>query len=270
MPLIKYLNKKCKNQNKYNEESGIKINKLNDDLENFFKEYHVALKNNINKRSNEIIKDKNADEVKKVGGNKKVHTIKRTYLKHIIGDSEQYDSMIDTFRKIIRDLLNILEVKSELVKNYNFLIKLSDNKKSHPKTGVQHTIEILFFIYFIINSDVENKIYMNKMTEFNEMIKPDKEVFDNRLLHKFSRLDSYLSAFTTAKVFLKAFWVFLSTKKLNIADYIPDFKMDTQIVFDHSCFLYCSTIENDFKIFFKKLSTPTLARLFYFVHQQNL
>lgn len=168
------------NQNEYSEKTIVKINKLNQKLKIFFDHYCGVLSNNVNQRWTYSIKDKNADLVKKIIRNKKVNNNKNTRIRELISYTKQQKLMILKFRIIIVNLLLILKVKTKVIKNYIFLLELNKFKRNQLKTGKKQTPELLFFSYFIINSDVENKNYMSIMTKFRKSFKPKQKVISKK------------------------------------------------------------------------------------------
>lgn len=267
LPLIKYLNMKLKNQKDYNEDNFVEIIELNKKLKVFFDKFCNVLSENIKQKSEDNEKNKKDEII--------VEMVKKeeepTQLKAIYFESMKHKSMIFEFREIIVDLLKILKAAPKLITNYEFLLHIGKGKKD-PENNSQYayTKEIMFFIYFIINSDINNVEFMNKISYYNDLINGTTILSEQNLKDIWS-LECYIRNNSTTLVCIDAFEFFLSkTTKPRLSDHIEDFEIEKTIKLYRSNFYYNSKKENANTVVFNKLTSPILLRLFYFLHQQNM
>lgn len=177
--------------------------------------------------------------------------------------------MIIKFRKIIEDLLEILNVTPLLKAHYESIIEIS-KKKQKTEKNYQNTEEIFFFKYFIINYEGLNEQYMRTISNYLGKIDNNGKVAENHLKEMWE-IAHYFRSESTKRSLIDAFELYLSTtNKPKISNYITNFEIGKGIIINGNNFYFYLKQEGTEWVYSEQLTLSTLLRLFFYLHQINM
>lgn len=71
-------------------------------------------------------------------------------------------------KHLLVDLLEVINADKNLIKNYKFLVMLYDYNIIHKNYSFR--LEIIFFIYFIVNSGTESEEFLKRFDKYNHIL----------------------------------------------------------------------------------------------------